>query len=95
MVCITANNHKESSSINDSNNKTHLESLGIDDVTRLAMQEMTKKASVNETDGSAVNTTAHGLAPSKRKRASGAAAFVDGSFDFVHSSPRKSCRVWS
>ena len=71
MVCITANNHKESSSINDSKNKTHLESLGIDDVTRLAMQEMTKKASVNETDGSAVNTTAHGLAPSKRKERQG------------------------
>ena len=74
MLCMTANNNKESSSINDSNTKTNLESLGIDDVTRLAMLEMTKKASVNETDdvhGSAVNTTAHGLAPSKRKERQG------------------------
>ena len=65
MACTMANYSKESSSVN-SNNKTHLESLGIDDVTRLAMQEMTKKTSVNATEdvhGSAVNTTAPGLAP--------------------------------
>lgn len=71
MECMTAKtNNKVSSSIN-SNNKNHLEPLGIDDVTRLAMQEMAQKASVNETDdvhhGSAVNPTAHGLTPSKRK----------------------------
>lgn len=39
MVCMTANNN-ESGRINNSN-KTHLDSLGIEDVTHLAMREMT------------------------------------------------------